>query len=650
MRSSSQVPILHRLLVSQWSLGCALTVHVVLLIWGALVHSPSVDEVGHMAAGVSHFHYGKFDLYRVNPPLVRMVATLPVVLSQPETDWRSYSDVPAARPEFSCGQAFIEQNGSRSIWLFAIARMACIPFSLLGAWMCYLWGRDLYGEVAGRLACILWCFSPTIIGQAQMITPDTAATAAGLAAAYWFRQWLRWPNYRNASLAGAVLGLTLLTKSTWIILYALWPALWIAWHTMKSNRSQIDTAKATDKRSEVLQVAYLLVVATYVLNVGYLFERSFERLGDLKFISHTLTGETTVPVNGANRFSTTWCGAIPVPVPANYLLGIDVQKHDFERGFRSYLRGEWKHGGWWYYYLYAWFIKEPLAIWCLAFFALLAAFRRARLEIAGRLRGYGPSNAASVSIRDQLILYGPAVVVLVLVSSQTGFNHHLRYILPCVPALYIWLGSITCHWTILPSQPDGRNAAITPSTPKDFLSPLVVGGCLLWFVVSSLAYAPHQLSYFNELVGGPAAGGWHLENSNLDWGQDLPTLKRWYDAHPDARPFRMAYFGMMEPAILGIDYSLPPRIPSATGRPHDDNSIGDLPPGWYAVSESMLRGHFFAVPTGTGRFEFINDDAFTYFQRFQPVARAGYSILIYHISQEDADRVREDRIGLQPLK
>ncbi len=47
-------------------------------------------------------------------------------------------------------------------------------------------------------------------------------------------------------------------------------------------------------------------------------------------------------------------GRLPIPVPANYLLGIDRQKYDFdEAGFRSYLRGRWRQGGWWYYYLYA---------------------------------------------------------------------------------------------------------------------------------------------------------------------------------------------------------------------------------------------------------------------------------------------------------
>ena len=163
-----------------WVIPAALLCHIVLLVWGAADHSPSVDEVGHMAAGVSHWQFGRFDLYRVNPPLVRLVAAIPVVLSQPETDW---GDFPSARPEFSCGRTFIEKSGARSLWLFTIARWACIPFSLLGARMCYLWGRDLYGAAAGRLACLLWCFSPTILGQAQMITPDTGATAFGLAAA-----------------------------------------------------------------------------------------------------------------------------------------------------------------------------------------------------------------------------------------------------------------------------------------------------------------------------------------------------------------------------------------------------------------------------------------------------------------------------------
>ena len=381
-----------------WLVAGVIVVHVALLAWGAADHSPSVDEVGHMAAGVSHWQFGRFDLYRVNPPLVRLVAAIPVVLSQPETDWSGYSDFPSARPEFSCGRTFIKRNGARSLWLFTIARWMCIPFSLLGAGMCYLWARNLYGAAAGRLACLLWCFSPTILGHAQMMTPDTGATALGLAVAYVFWQWLRRPDFVSAGLAGIVLGLALLTKGTWIILFGLWPALWLLWRLWpERNRVPCDESREQETvrgravfsltwsegraspRStwlrELLQGVGMIVLALYVLNLGYGFERSFERLGRLKFISRSLGGEAQTPASGANRFANTWLGPLPLPVPANYVLGIDVQKRDFENGYRSYLRGEWKHGGWWYYYVYAWLIKEPLATWCLVLLAIVIGLR-----------------------------------------------------------------------------------------------------------------------------------------------------------------------------------------------------------------------------------------------------------------------------------
>ena len=46
-----------------------LTIHVALLAWGGWMQSPTFDEVGHIGAGVSLWHFGRFELYRVNPPL-----------------------------------------------------------------------------------------------------------------------------------------------------------------------------------------------------------------------------------------------------------------------------------------------------------------------------------------------------------------------------------------------------------------------------------------------------------------------------------------------------------------------------------------------------------------------------------------------------
>lgn len=143
-----------------------------------------------------------------------------------------------------------------------------------------------------------------------------------------------------------------------------------------------------------------------------------EPLGNYEFASTTLRGS-----QGRNRFTGTWIESLPIPVPRNYLLGIDHQKVDFERLMRSYLCGEWRHGGWWYYYLLGLTVKVPLGVWLL-------------LLLAAELSLMAPRY--SVPWRHEVVLLVPAVAVLTLVSSQTGFNHHLRYVLPIFPFAFIW--------------------------------------------------------------------------------------------------------------------------------------------------------------------------------------------------------------------
>jgi hypothetical protein len=109
--------------------------HCLLLGWSAYAHFPSIDEMGHLPAGVSHWHFGRFDLYRVNPPLVRMIAALPVVAVGPEWDWSAFSSGARLRPEFAIGSVFMRQHGEASLRYFTWARWSCIPLSLVGA--CY---------------------------------------------------------------------------------------------------------------------------------------------------------------------------------------------------------------------------------------------------------------------------------------------------------------------------------------------------------------------------------------------------------------------------------------------------------------------------------------------------------------------------------
>jgi hypothetical protein len=548
------------------TLGVAgvLVVHVLLLVWSAYIHSPTNGEVSALAAGIYHWQEGKFDLFRVNPPLVRMIAAVPVLFCEPQTDWSLNHDRLANRDEFPVGIEFIRLNGEKSFFYFTLARLACIPFSLLGAIVCFLWARELYGTASGFAALFLWCFSPTILGHASTIGPDAHAAACGLFACYMFWRWLKSPSVSQTLFTGLALGLAELTKSTWIILFPLWLCLWVSWRIAR---------KSQNTKPSLGSLCLVFLTGLLCINFGYGGERMFQPLGQFRFISTTFGGETTETNNkmkGKNRFIGTPLESLPVPLPQNYVLGIDIQRSDFEFQSKNYLLGKWQHGGWWYYYLVAFLVKEPVALSLLLLLSAFLLFRR--------------------FVFDEVILLVPAIVVFLLVSSQMGMNQHYRYALGALPFLFIFASKV----------------ATVRLRAFRILSFILVG----WYGLSSLAIFPHNLSYFNEVVGGSRYGHRYLLGSNLEWGQDVLLLKKWADKYPNTRPLFVDQTSYFDVSVTGLE---------SDGLPQQA-----FVPGWYALGVNRLCDR---------------ESQYRYFLNFEPVARAGYSIYIYHLTQEDVERV-----------
>ena len=198
-------------------------VHVGLLLWVGARAAPTVDEYGHLAAGLSYWEFGRFDLYRVNPPLTELVAAAPVALAGYEADWTAWEHGPMDRTAWSVGVDWLDANGDRGVRLFRLARATTAAWSVLGLLVCYRWARDSCGRPAGLLAAGLWAFNPTVLTHGALVTPDVPAAAAGLAAAYAFAHFLKHPAAGAALRAGVWLGVANLTKTTWVLLFALWP-------------------------------------------------------------------------------------------------------------------------------------------------------------------------------------------------------------------------------------------------------------------------------------------------------------------------------------------------------------------------------------------------------------------------------------------
>eukprot|EP00456_Euglypha_rotunda_P072801 TRINITY_DN65_c0_g1_i1.p1 TRINITY_DN65_c0_g1~~TRINITY_DN65_c0_g1_i1.p1 ORF type:complete len:627 (-),score=75.43 TRINITY_DN65_c0_g1_i1:2059-3939(-) len=597
-------------------------IHGGMLGWISAVNSPNLDEPAHLMAGVSHWKSGRFVLYRVNPPLVRMVAAIPTLMTDVPSDGVAWNVADLySRPEFIIGSQFVKNERMAQRYIM-LARWACVPLCLVGPWIVFLWARNLYGPAAGLTALCLYCFCPNCIAWGASITPDAVGASFGVMAAYLFWKWLEEPTWNRSLWAGLGLGLAELTKGTWIVLFFVFPLVWLI-HSLasfvqcKQTRPQdtppsdsIEHVKPiTSRVTQFWQLTLILSGGLYLLNLGFAFEGSFKPLREYRFISRTLSGQDEPP-SGANRFAQTWLGALPVPLPENYVRGLDVQKFDFEEKRWSYLCGEQRRGGWWYYYLFAFLVKTPLGTLILCATAtILSIFNR---------------NYRS-SWHSELMVLLPAIVVLTLVSSQTGFSRYLRYALPILPFAYIHAGRVAMAFVH-----SGR-----------LLSATVILGCSM-AAIESLAVFPHSMSFFNWGAGGPLNGHKFLLDANIDWGQDLLFLKQWYDAHPDARPFHAAYFDeyLLSSEAAGIASIPVPGFLSSTDRGSLSEDLQGPQPGWYAISVNHLKGY---------RHYDSDVPKYVYWQRVQPVARAGYSIYIYHLNSDQASELRR-QLGLNQLR
>lgn len=175
--------------------------------YGLWVNSPVQSEDAHLASGVAHWLFERFDLYKVNPPLVRVVAAIPVAgRFSKDNDWYRYDASPHARSEFVLGIDVVRDRDDRMSLLIRSRLFTCVVFGVVG--LCFLWkfSESAFDVGAGFVALGLWSSNPYVLGHGATIMPDVPSAELAVAAVYCFWQWLRQPDFGNAFLSGVVLG------------------------------------------------------------------------------------------------------------------------------------------------------------------------------------------------------------------------------------------------------------------------------------------------------------------------------------------------------------------------------------------------------------------------------------------------------------
>lgn len=567
---------------------CVLALHAVLAGHSAYVNALTADEHGHLASGVSYWSRGSFHVYHVNPPLVKMLAAVPVIAAGADL---SFTAEELNSPMWqTSARGFVARNQAHLRWYVFLARCVTISISLLGGWLVFVWSRSVFGASAGLVGVALWALCPDLIGHAGLVTLDVPAAVFALLAMYAFRAYLRDRTLPRALVAGAAFGLGCLVKFTLLLMPVVAFAVWA---TVTCRRGMFSTSGLRRLGHPLLGALAMMLV----VNAGYGCKGSFTPLGRYEFLSASLRGAVARPLPPtvmvpppSNRFRDTVLGSLPVPVPSDFVRGIDEQKLHSELDLPAYLDGTWQRGGWWHYYLRALGWKLPLGTLVLGgLCSVLICKRRYR-----------------ASWVEEALIWAPALVIFVSLSAETGINSHVRYVFPALA--FAFVGLSRCG-IALAEQAWRRPSAIA-----------IIATCAIAWNASAVARIdPRYLSYFNEAAGGPDRGWCHLIDSNIDWGQDLYALSDWLADHPEAAPLHVAYFGALDPHQVGLErYELP--------RPW-----GAPEPGWYAVSVNFVAGMPYHLVDGRGARMAIPAGTYRYFLAMQPVAKAGYSIFIYHV-------------------
>jgi dolichyl-phosphate-mannose-protein mannosyltransferase len=494
-------------------------VAVLLALFALQVHltarqtSPAFDEVGLLSAGYVFVKTGLWNIVPEHPPLIPALAALPLLALQPRLDMQDPNWTQAPGNIWKFGPSFLFSNDADRLLWWG--RLSVLGLALTLGYFVYRWARDLYGTQAGVLALLLYAFCPTIVAHSGFISHDVGLACFSTLSLYWLWRFMRGGGWPALLWTGGLLGCALATKASAVLLPPLFAGLMLVgiW-SVPGPPGQAQVGRRGGSVS-------LPLGATALGN------RVVCSLGAIGVMFAIATGVLYT----VYLFPTD---------PLFYVKPVLLAPNLHQQDYPYYLMGEFRPKGWWYYFLIAFLIKTPIP--------MLLLIPLAAWHWWSEGARWFPEG----------ILLVPALAFFVLISMLAD-PLGVRYLVPIYPLLFVFVSRTAPLFT---GSGLGRVAGIVLAT---------------WYLLTPIRIHPDYLAYFNELAGGSKHGIEYLDDSNIDWGQNLRRLKRYLDSHPFDR-VKLLYFGMGRPEYYGIQAQ---RI--------ELNALGSAPvPGIYIISANAL--------------------------------------------------------------
>jgi 4-amino-4-deoxy-L-arabinose transferase-like glycosyltransferase len=579
---------------SLWTLSGVVLLCIIFvaqLLLSVRQQSETFDEPCHMYAGYRSLKYGDFGINPEHPPLVKMVAALPLV---------HLTDVPEDQKRFfrlDCatgGMGLLSSNGTGR-QLFR-ARSAAAIFALALMIVLFLAVREMFGKGPAFLALVLAVFDPNLLANGALVTTDMAVTCLLLAAVYAFWRYARRPTIARLLICGLAAGLTLAAKHSGLFVLPLLGVLALVHWAMPEKIDDAPNVEGRGRRALRLvgALAAITVIAFAILwsFYGFRYRARPAPLDIAPSLSAYSTPLAKTPINKPLVFLERWH-----LLPESYLYGlIDVLY--VSHGRPTFLLGNWYLTGKWYYFPAALVIKCTLAFMALLLVAVVA------LVLHQKSAGTEPTQSR-VPARRLLVLVLPPLLYL-LMSMTSKLNIGFRHVLPMVPFLIAFAAAAA--WQLW-----RRSRAWS----------VVVALLVAFHVFSSLRSFPDYLPYSNELFGGTAKTYLVLNSSNVDWGQGLKETANYLNDHNDGDCW-LAYFGTGVPASYGIHCKPLPGFYNLLVAQY-------IPTGGCAAKDPEVDGTLIiGTNATTGSFNGPLDlNPYSRFLHETPVANIGGSMLVF---------------------
>jgi len=547
-----------------------LVFYVVMALTASWQKGLSFDEGEQIAVGYNIWLRDDLRIEASNGDLVKRWATLPFLFSQPAfppVEHRYWREAAAYELAFS----FFYEVGNDPRALLRQSRAMVLVLGVATGLLVYFCSRELFGHGGGLISLTLFATSCSMLVFGAMVSTEMTVCFTLLGSVWCIWRLLHRITWGRLLGSLVFLGLLVLSKLSCVLLLPL-TAVLVAVKLACGRPLEWRLGPPRWFRSRSAQSG--LFAGLLVLHALFGWATIWAHYG-FRYVAGPAPADPGItyrqhqldPIDPRAKAFFAWSRRTHF-LPEAYLHGTEwiLGSNDRQAAF---MHGRWKFGGWRTFFPYAMWVKTHPSLLLLLLFSLVGWWGLRRIQLGATPPAEVFPGPPTESICYRATPFFALVAIYVAVAITWNLNIGFRHALPIYPAAYVLAGALALVWSR-----HGLSARATLA--------LLLG----WHISGPIAIYPHYLAYFSPVVGGPAQGYRHLVDSSLDWGMDLPGLRRWLDVNntADRSPFFLAYFGVESPDYYQIKAH---RLPSQP----DWRVVKSfaLTPGIYAISATLLQ-------------------------------------------------------------